>query len=67
MQFKSNNKIFLLKSHLSWIVPLGCLGDVVHEVELAGGSLGHLPARWKLTMNFVLCPPHVVALLPLVV
>ena len=66
MQFKSN-KIFLLKSHLSWIVPLGCLGDVVHEVELAGGSLGHLPAWWKLTMNFVLSPPHVVALLPLVV
>ena len=55
------------RSHLSWVVPLGCLRDVVHEVELAGGCLGHLPAGGKLTKHLVFCPPHVVALLPLVV
>ena len=54
-------------SHLSWVVPLGCLRDVVHEVELAGGGLGHLPAGGELPEHLVLRPPHVVALLPLVV
>ena len=53
--------------HLSWVVPLGCLRDVVHEVELAGGCLGHLPTGGKLTKHLVFCSPHVVALLPLVV
>ena len=54
------------RSHLSWVVPLGCLRDVVHEVELAGGCLGHLPPGGKLTKHLVLRPPNVVALLPLV-
>ena len=54
-------------SHLSWVVPLGGLGDVVHEVELAWGRLGHLPSWRKLTKHLVFRPTHVVALLPLVV
>ena len=55
------------ESHLSWVVPLGCLRDVVHEVELARRCFGHLPARGKLAKHLVLGPADVVALLPLVV
>lgn len=55
------------ESHLSWVVPLGCLRDVVHEVELARRCFGHLPARGELAKHLVLGPADVVALLPLVV
>ena len=55
------------ESHLSWVVPLGCLRDVVHEVELPRRCFGHLPARGELAKHLVLCPADVVALLPLVV
>ena len=55
------------ESHLSWVVPLGCLGDVVHEVELASGGLGHLPARRQRAVHIVVRAANVVALLSLVV
>ena len=70
VMFTSNpniNHIARDESHLSWVVPLGCLRDVVHEVELARRCLGHLPARGKLAKHLVLGPADVVALLPLVV
>lgn len=55
------------RSHLSRVVPLGCLGDVVHEVELASGGLGHLPARRQGAVHIVIRAANVVALLSLVV
>ena len=33
----------LISRYLSWVLPLRCLGDMVHVVELPCGGLGHLP------------------------
>ena len=55
------------RSHLSWVVPLGCLRDVVHEVELASRGLGHLPAWRQGAVHIVIRAADVVALLSLVV
>ena len=55
----------MLLFYLSWILPLRGLGDVVHEVDLAGGGGRLLPARGE-GAN-ILSSSHIIGVLSQVV
>ena len=53
----------LVLTHLAGVLPLRGLGAVVHEVDLAGGRLGFLPACGE-RPELATVAAHIVAVLP---
>ncbi len=52
-------------AHLSGILPLCGLGDMVHEVDLSVGSFGHLPARGQVICDVIALLTQVLQLVAL--
>ena len=50
-------------AHLSWVLPLGGLGDMVHEVDLTVGRLRHLPPGGQVVCDVIALLPQVLQLL----
>ncbi len=55
----------ILSAHLSGILPLCGLGDMVHEVDLSVGSLRHLPAGRQVVCDVIALLTQVLQLVAL--
>ncbi len=63
--FKTQAEKYPFSAHLSGILPLCGLGDMVHEVDLSVGGLRHLPARGQVICDVIALLTQVLQLVAL--